>query len=102
VRLQRFAETLHKRGIRQIVAVLLAAVLLVTVASTASHGHEDFGERPQTCAVCQAGYEPGELTITPEVHAPPPHVPAATNRETEDLPAVRSQPRFTFSRAPPA
>jgi hypothetical protein len=69
VRLQRFAETLHKRGIRQIVAVLLAAVLLVTVASTASHGHEDFGERPQTCAVCQAGYEPGELTITPEVHA---------------------------------
>jgi len=102
VRLQRFAETLHKRGIRQIVAGLLAAVLLVTVASTASHGHEDFGERPQICALCQTGCEPGELTITTELHAPTPVVPAAKNRETEDLPAVRSQPRFTFSRAPPA
>ncbi len=102
MRLKTLTETLRKRGIRQLLAALVSAVLVITVASAASHVHEDYGERPQACALCQTVHLPAEPGITPELKAPQPPVPALKTRVTADIPAIPSPPRVTFSRAPPA
>lgn len=97
-----FSRAKGREGARRVMLAALAAGLIVSLCAAASHGHGRFGDRPQSCVVCQVSLQQGEPPMPPEVSEPGRAVIVVPTIEALGRRPYVAQHRSRFSRAPPS